>query len=725
MEEEYLNVEGKVDSIRNPDGVWINTQVFRESGNHFMKYGYYNADPWGSPSWFDYWREERKRCRDGYEVSGVKIPGEFYFYLNFCPIKKVDLDNATGRRAKKIKGFPDFWDGDYNYFWARSIARDGILEVTGIPIEEQRIILELEDKEKFHKLRGYYNDLGLMFRPVDESLLGGLDLIIGKARRRGFSYKNASIAVCNFFHRPETYTMLMAYEKKYLFPGIKTIFGKCQSIINFLNDNTAWRMPSDYIKKQNHIKASYKQYKEGVEVERGFLSEIEAISFKDNPDAGRGADTYDTIGEEVGAWGVPGGLKNTISAMRSSSEAGYFKTGMMTLFGTSGDMEGGTVDFADLFSRPTANGFMAFYDIWGKFPEKQEGFFFPKQLNTEGFYDKQGNSDKEKATEFELKTREKLIASGATSSEIQSRMQEEPLNSAEAFAMVSNNSFPTVELQAQLDKLNALGWQETKGTPVTLTYGEFGIVAKPILDGSAQPITSYRDIPVDLKGCPVIYEQPIDNPPKGLYKIGYDPIRQDEGSSLAAIVVYKGVHIGSFYHSIIVAEYVGRLESPDDIDRVAEMFAELYSTQIMFENEIPGVKNYFRRIKKLHLLALQPDAVISKNIKKSKVARVYGCHMNLQLKDAGERYVKDWLLTVLDYDENDNPIRVIDRIYSRRLLEELIVYYRKGNFDLISSLFMCMFQVQEEYLGTEYEEKVINKNVKELLDMLPDMYKKK
>ena len=34
--------------------------------------------------------------------------------------------------------------------------------------------------------------------------------------------------------------------------------------------------------------------------------------------------------------------------MRSSSEAGLFKTGMITLFGASGELESGTVDFADL-----------------------------------------------------------------------------------------------------------------------------------------------------------------------------------------------------------------------------------------------------------------------------------------------------------------------------------------------------------------------------------------
>lgn len=713
-----------MDNIRNPEGIWINSKLFRETGDFYMKNKYYTPDPWGSPSWYEFWEEERKRCLFGYSVGGAKITGEHYHYLNYCPIQKVDIYNSRGRKAAKIEGFPDFWDGDYNYFWIREIARNGILDCLNIPLEEQNTILSLEEKEKEKKLLALYNKLFLLYSPVPSNLEGGKDLIIGKSRRKGFSYKNASVAVLNFFHRYKSYTMLMAYEKKYLYPGIKTIFGKCQSYINFINSNTGWRTPSDYINNASHIKASYKQYQNGVEVEKGLLSEIEAISFKDNPSAGRGADTYDIIGEEVGAWGTPGGLKNTIAAMRSSSEAGLFKTGMITLFGTSGELESGTVDFADLFKRPEANGFMAFYDIWGDYREKKEGFFFPRNLNMEGFYDEQGNSALEEAKKFELNARATLIKNGATSVEIKQRMQEEPLNSSEAFSMVSRNTFPVVELQARLNKVEATKSYEKKAIPVQFYREQGKVKAKVILNGSVCPINSFKDVPLDLKGCPVIYEFPSSNPPRGLYKIGYDPIRQDQGSSLAAIIVYKGVEKGSYNHDIIVAEYIGRLENPDEIDEIAEYFADFFNTQIMHENECVGVKNYFRRKKRMGLLAIQPDAVISKNVKNSKVSRIVGCHMTPQLKDAGERYIKTWLTTVLDYDIEGNPITVIDKIDSRRLLEELICYYREGNFDLVSALIMCLFQVQEESLNTEYDEEKTDDRISQLNNLVKTMYKK-
>lgn len=719
----------QVNSVRNPDGIWINSQLFREEGERFRKHGYYIADPWGSPAWYDYWMEQRKRCIEGYTVGGVKVTGEHYFYLNFTPIQKVE--NINGNRADKVEGFPDFWDGDYNYFWAREIAKNGIY--SSLLSHEEFLKFDRSDEAK---VKALYDSLQLEVKIpmktvtkmddgdiVKDNLAGGFNMIVGKSRRKGYSLKNQGIAANNYQTIPKSYTAFGAYEKRFLYPG--AIFSYTMDTINFVNTNTAWAMPSDVLKKADHIKSSYIEYKNGIKIEQGFKSEIQAVTFKDNPDALRGKNAKDIFFEESGAFGTPGLLKASYAASQDCVMAGAIKTGMITIFGTSGDMEGGTYDYADMFQRPEAFGLLPFINIWDEDSEKQKvGFFHPINWNMEGFYDEQGNSNKKGAKQVELNERRQLIKNGATSVEIQQRMQEKPLGPAEAFSAVSTNNFPVVELKAQLQKVLSNGWQQSKGTPVDFINEDGKVVAKPILNGSKIPITSYHHIPLNKRGCPVIYEYPIHNAPKGLYKIGYDPIDQENGSSLAAICVYKGVHVGTVTHDIPVAEYIGRYEDPDDIDRMAEFFADFYNTTIMHENMVTGVKNYFRRIKRLNLLAMQPDAVISKNVKFSKVARVYGCHMNLQLKDAGERYVKTWLLTILDYDENGNAIRVIDKIYSVRLLEELISYNRKGNFDLVSALFMCMFQVQEEVIGKEYNEKKENKNAKILLEMIDTMYKK-
>lgn len=66
------------------------------------------------------------------------------------------------------------------------------------------------------------------------------------------------------------------------------------------------------------------------------------------------------------------------------------------------------------------------------------------------------------------------------------------------------------------------------------------------------------------------------------------------------------------------------------------------------------------------------------------------------IEDSAERYVKEWLVSVIDYDEDGNPIRALGRIYSTRLLEELSLYNRGGNFDLVSALFMWSFIEDDE-----------------------------
>ena len=699
---------GHVSYLKNKQGIFVNTDAFKETSNHWMKTGKYCNELWGTPDWKDFWITEKKRIMFGYTISGVTITGEHYNYLNYCPIQKSeDLGGGIGR---KVKGFPDFWDGDYNYFWIREIARNGILKNhPNLTPKEKVDIYYMEPVAREKELVRLVEELNLMYdilpsKTVEgirtDYLLGGHDVIVLKSRRKGFSFKNAAVGARNFQHMPTSYTMLMAYEKKYLYP--KGIFNMTMSYINFVNEHTAFRMPSDYVRKQDHIRNSYKTYEDGVEIEKGFMSEVQAISFKDNPQAGVGKDCLDILGEEVGSWGTPGGLKDTVASMLPSVTDGDLRTGMMTLFGTANDISKGTVDFADMFENVEMHTFLPFRDIWND-PNKVEGFFFPAQLNMIGHYDSNGNSNLQTATSAELLVRRKKELAGASATLLNKRKREFPLNSAEALSSISFNDLPVEELKQRLAYVKKHSVNTVVGTPVTFYYEDGKIHAKPVLDGSHEPIHSYFDLPENLDGCAVIYEQPSPLAQKGLYKIGYDPVEQENGTSLAAIIVYKAVQFGAVTHSCIVAEYVGRFSDPDDIDLMAEMFADYYNTQVMHENMFRSTITFFRRKGRLAKLAYQPNSVISASVKSSKVDRVYGCHMSTALKADGLKYIKTWLLTPVNYLEDGRIIRVLDTINSRRLLEELINYNNKGNFDLISALIMALFMVQEERLGKVHQ----------------------
>lgn len=699
---------GHVSYLKNKQGIFVNTDAFKETSNHWMKTGKYCNEFWGTPDWKDFWITEKKRIMFGYTISGVTITGEHYNYLNYCPIQKSeDLGGGIGR---KVKGFPDFWDGDYNYFWIREIARNGILKNhPNLTPKEKVDIYYMEPVAREKELVRLVEELNLMYdilpsKTVEgirtDYLLGGHDVIVLKSRRKGFSFKNAAVGARNFQHMPTSYTMLMAYEKKYLYP--KGIFNMTMNYINFVNEHTAFRMPSDYVRKQDHIRNSYKTYEDGVEIEKGFMSEVQAISFKDNPQAGVGKDCLDILGEEVGSWGTPGGLKDTVASMLPSVTDGDLRTGMMTLFGTANDISKGTVDFANMFENVEMYTFLPFRDIWND-PNKVEGFFFPAQLNMIGHYDSNGNSNLQTATSAELLVRRKKELAGASATLLNKRKREFPLNSSEALSSISFNDLPVEELKQRLAYVKKHSVNTVVGTPVTFYYEDGKIHAKPVLDGSHEPIHSYLDLPENLDGCAVIYEQPSPLAQKGLYKIGYDPVEQENGTSLAAIIVYKAVQFGAVTHSCIVAEYVGRFSDPDDIDLMAEMFADYYNTQVMHENMFRSTITYFRRKGRLAKLAYQPNSVISASVKSSKVDRVYGCHMSTALKADGLKYIKTWLLTPVNYLEDGRIIRVLDTINSRRLLEELINYNNKGNFDLISALIMALFMVQEERLGKVHQ----------------------
>ena len=94
------------------------------------------------------------------------------------------------------------------------------------------------------------------------------------------------------------------------------------------------------------------------------------------------------------------------------------------------------------------------------------------------------------------------------------------------------------------------------------------------------------------------------------------------------------------------------------------------------------------------------------------------------MKDAGEKYIKDWLLEVQEYDENGNPITTIDSIYDIGLLEELIAYNRKVNTDRVMALMQVMFQRQEEQLDKVYDEDRKDR-IAEVFEVLKGFYRKR
>lgn len=644
-----------------------NSHLFQQAAADFIRNSNsYTKEPTGSPAWHNYWSEQLRRCIEGHEIDGIKITGDHYFYLNFCKIKHTEEDEQKAKKkfveVRKKFQFPDFWDGDYNYFWAKEIARKGISE---------------ED----------YKKLNLRIKIKPSQLNGGKHLIVAKARRKGFSYKNAAIAVNKYNTERDSLTLIGAFDKKYLFP--KGIMSMCSDYLDFLNEYTGWGKKR-LISKQDHKKAGYLLTSpDGSTVEKGYKSEIIATSFKDNPDAGRGKDASLILLEEAGTFS---NLKSTYFALRPTVESGIYTTGQIIVFGTGGDMEAGTVEFEEMFNDPETYNFLAFENIWDEGETRKScGFFFPDNMNKDGFIDNDGNSNLTHAENYELAKRDEMKATAKDKKAVDMWIVEHALTPKEAFLRIKGNIFPGADLQRQLSRLEVENDEKhywLGDLLLTETYPH--VDWKP--NKNLRPIL---DFPVkrgqDTTGCIILYEPPFEiegQVPDHMYIAATDPYRQDgaESGSLGSTFVYNRLT------KKIVAEYTARPETAKEYYEMVRRMLVYYNARCLYENEVKGMFDYFEFKQCLYLLADEPQ-IIHDVVKDSHVNRKKGMHMTKELKIYGENLIKTWLIEPVTDVEPD--FLNMHKLRSQPLLKELIAYHAEGNFDRVSAMMMLMYFIQE------------------------------
>lgn len=653
-------------------GKITNTNEFRRAALDFQRQGYYIDAPAGSQDFYEFWTEELRRCTDGYTVGDTHITGNHYFYLNYCTIKILDA-GKKGKGASKKVDFPHFWDGDYEYFWLMDIARNGITP------------------EKLKSLE-------LSTSVLPEWMDGGHHLIVGKARRKGFSYKNAAIT-CNQYNTVKnSYTLLCAHDKKYLYP--KGIMTMAAANMDFLNEHTGWSKRRSVIDKQNHKKASYLEYINNQPVEKGYKSEVEAITFKDNPDAARGKDASLVVFEEAGAFH---NLKDTYMATRPCVEDGSITTGQMVIFGTGGDMEGGTVDFESMFYNPEPYNLLPVENVWDDGGDGTHcGWFFPSYRNKVGFMDEHGNSLIDKA-KFEEEVKRASTKKNSKDAKVYDKLiTEYPWKPREAFLQTSSNLFPTAELLSHRNSIMRSSSTSSVGTPGNLVHTSSGIKFRP--SEQVRPVTKFPHQKGDnITGCVVMYQAPYKdedgNVPNSLYFIAHDPYAHDNsvGNSLGSAYVFKRPNPWSKPDDMIVASYVGRPDTQDAYNEILFNLSEYYNAKIGFENDRGEVIPYAKRTKNLHKLMEEVELFDrSTGFRAKTLGRNYGLSMgSKQRKAQAVLYLRDWLRTKRSVNADGESKLNLHYIYDVGLLDELIKWNDKGNFDRVSSLLVGMFYMMD------------------------------
>ena len=139
-------------------------------------------------------------------------------------------------------------------------------------------------KEKRDKISNTILDrLGLFVKPHLDYLDGGHHFIVGKSRRKGYSFKNG-LVVANIYNTVrDKLSLIGAYDKKFMAETMEKVW----EFLNFFNEHTGFSK-NRLVEKKDFIKSGYIEEVNGVNVEKGYKSRIDASrTFKDNPDAMR------------------------------------------------------------------------------------------------------------------------------------------------------------------------------------------------------------------------------------------------------------------------------------------------------------------------------------------------------------------------------------------------------------------------------------------------------
>ncbi len=634
------------------------TKEFSVAANHKRKYGYYTNATFGSKAYREFWEEQGRRCREGYQnpITGVWITNYHYFFLNFKQLEIVEDPYAPV--SAKITDFPRFWAVHWHFFMA-----------------------------------------------IKEAENAGKHLCLLKPRGTGFSELFSSMGACDYTLRKKKKIFYFASHINYLVGD--GVIQKVWDNLEYLNQNTERGMKrlrqmnnSTLHKRASEITSSGEEHWKGGEVFGRVV---------DNPNKARGARGYKIYYEEGGSFPR---VDKAWTICRPLVEQGGIATGVMILWGTGGEQGPGIAGLEDIFKHPKAYNCLEFDNCWEEDQGgKNHGFFFPVEACMDRFMDEDGNPDLVLGREFHLIERATIREEKPAKED--AYIAEYCMTPTEALLRTASNHFPIAELQRQrLRVVNSPGIQGF------LKYGDivrdggtgkFKFQLDP--NGRKKAMQEYpHDQSEKLDGCVTMIESPykdqLGNVPEGLYYLLVDPYYKDEAedkTSLGACYVYKAANnISPSEDDIIVAWYVGRPRTTDKFHKIVFDLCRFYGGTV--QSEIAGggkgLYDYAKINKLLHLCELEPSLMFNKSVEVKETSRNYFMNMAGERPTQALTYLADWLLQERSITSNRDGKTIIvlnlHKIYDVGLLDELIKFNDDGNFDRISAMRLLPYMIKEK-----------------------------
>ena len=462
--------------------------------------------------------------------------------------------------------------------------------------------------------------------------------------------------------------------------------------------------------EKNPYRHEYKIKRNGVWISRGTKTNIVHGSYETNTEVFVGKRAALMVEEEVG-------LNGKILDSHKADETVMIvknKIGTGVKIGTGGNIKKIT-GCKIIFNNPRSYSYLEFKNHWEP-TDKAIGMFIPSYYTDSSFRDENGNQNIELALEQEMHVRKELAEADDTTV-LDGYVTARPLKPSEMFLAPEHNIFPISKLRehkASEEALDVFKKITSIGRLEFINKEKSRVKWINDNDRYKPPIKTFDLSPYNghYQGSIVIYEHPEDNIPdpiynRSLYKVVYDPYRDDKGGpSLASILVYKGYTSGwnDGLQGTIVAEIFGRRSDVLEMHEIAIKLAIYYNAKVLYENNLPGFLNYCKMSNNLHMLQVTPYNAIETVIKHGTRKHQFGVSMNKSLIIHCEQLLNKWFL-----EKRQGGMLQLHHVHSPRILDEAINYTRENNTDGISAMFLLMLWLAQEEIVSIKEKTIEDK----------------
>jgi hypothetical protein len=310
--------------------------------------------------------------------------------------------------------------------------------------------------------------------------------------------------------------------------------------------------------------------------------------------------------------------------------------------------------------------------------------------------DKDGNDHTEISLPFIIKDREQHLSLTKNREMHLRYCAEAPIKPSEALMQIGGNIFPTDLLKQQ--KAYLLSHKDSYLNSAWIGSLSMNTDTEKIewkLDPNAIPIDHYphTDI-VNLNGCVVIYEPPYKNKdgiiPYGLYISGNDNYDHDQSTtdSLGSTLVMNRIT------ERIVAEYTGRPLTASMFYNTNRYLLMFYNAIQNHENNLVGLLTDMKKHRCEYLLCDTPDSIRNIVDDKRVLSRTKGTPGTAPIIKHGLELILEWLMRPT---EPGSGLLMLNTIKSVALLDELIYYNSKGNFDRVLALIYLLILHEDRW----------------------------